>query len=1610
MTMLLAKGGGERRAARFAASRFARTARAAILLALSAGTMAASGPRYVTGPPFFTGPAGVAIGWKQPNLLYYTDPGDLSSTMNHEQADALVAAAMGVWNVPVASVTMGQGGTLQEHVSGANVYLDSTGTIFPTDVSSASAAAVPIAVIYDTDGSVTDTLLGSGASDPSECRGSSVTESVDRFDAAGYITHALIVLNGRCTGNAPELQLQMRYDLMRAFGRVLGLAWSQTNDNVFTGTPTPTYGQAMHWPIMHPIDILCGPFSYQCLPNPFELRPDDVSSMVTVYPIGQNAALSKGKQPSLMYADAASGNVSFPTGQGMAGVNVVMRRRPPSSRTPDAWFEASAVTGTTFIRAAVAPFALAAPTSPESFGTPDQNVLGRYLIAYLPLIDPHSFQSLIASIEPVNPLYTGAYSLGPYALGVVTPAGSAPAALTALITGPFDNAPLDFSIADAPSSCGTGTDGTVASPAQAAASGWWNGLICGYGHASYAGVDVRPGRSFTVEVTALDEQGFATEAKAMPVIALFAPTDSAVTGPSLGSTPSAFQALGPGMTTLSGDTGQLSRIQIAIADERGDGRPDFAYQARVFYADTLAPALVGSSGGRVTISGMGFRQGNAVLVNGFEASVVSWTATTILLDVPVMIAAQAMDGTPVDVTVMDRGTGASSTMTGALTYAARPANTMRVLTAPSGTVSSGGATVPFSVQVTGADGLTPVIGEVIAFSSRGGSVEFAACGSATCNVQTDAQGVAASGVQVLAAGTIAIQAADGPVVQGANFIATAQASSMVVLNAPAGELKVGEVAQTRFVVRDFGPDGSSGLPGRLITFRVQAGSASYSGCFASICSVLTDANGIAAIALTPTGEGLVTLEAVDGSVRQTISFIAINDTDTMTALAVPSATGYVHESLGSFNIRLFHKDGISGDYYQYVTFTAPEGVKFGVCGSNVCQMLTNTEGVAGTSVSSDLVGTFSIQVAYGAVVQRSSFTVSERTIQLRVLSAPTGDVAVGSTASIPFSAEVIGLDQATPMAGIEITLAGPEDAVLLNACHLGTCLLVSDGNGIVTTTVTPLRPGPITLNAVYVPQTQTASFNATGGNVTLRVLAQPPATGAFVQDWETFTVQLVAADGITPLGGRRVDFSVTSGSLALLACSYGTCSIDTDVNGQATMVGIPEAGGVTTVQATNAQLSVTMSFAVSAKTYGMQLLSTPPSGIVPRGAAAGIFAVRVLGSDGVTPAPGRNVTFSVVSGGAQIDVCPEPACVVVTDNYGVASISVTPLNEGAVTLLAADNAVTQTGRFITLAASAQMRLISAPAGEVGVGATAPTAFAVMVVRGDGVTPLGGVPVVFSQGDGGGTGLALFEACGLPMCTVVTDVAGVASTTVAGVTPGAVTLMATIDASFGGGSVSDGLQIVGSRYSLIGGGTTTYLAESASLGMRLDAIASVSGSTAGLQPVQWSADVGSSLSADKTVTDGAGQTSNYVTLGPLSAGKQTMVRACAWTSVCTTFRGIGVSLEDLGLAVVSGGQQRVIGGVALVPVIAQVRDGLGHPVVMATVRIYQTAAAMTMDCPSRGRCPLAPVQVSRVTVTTSDANGLVVVQPLEVSGVGMQVQMVLSTGTHGFATVVLSSGP
>ena len=1373
-----------------------------LLLWLGCAVAGASGPRFVTGPPFFPGTQSLPIGWKQANLLYSTDPGNLSATVPHAAADALVAAAAGVWNLPVASITVGQGGPLAEHVSGANVYLDASGMVYPADVMSSNAAAVPIAVIYDTDGSVTDTLLGAGASGPASCNSNAVTSTVDSFDPAGYILHAIIILNGRCTGPAAAQQLQMQYKLERTFGRVLGLAWSQNNDNVFTGSPTPTYNQALHWPILHPIDILCGLYSYQCLPDPFTLRPDDVASMVEVYPIGPNVTPAAGKQTSLAAANGAFGTVTFPDGQGMAGVNVLAKRQELNLPL-DAWDEVSGVTGTQFRRAAVSPFVTAGADAVSSMGTVAQQFAGTYNLAYIPFDAGKDFDNLTVFTEPVNPLYTGAYSLGPYGLNAVAPSGSTPAPLTFQLVSATYEIPLNFPIADAASLCGTGLDGVAADPAQIAASGWWNATICGYGHASYLGVDVKPGRTFTVEATALDANGLATTTKAMPVIGLFAPTDQIGQPgslPSLGVAASAFQGLAYGTTVLEGATGQWSRVSIGIADERGDGRPDFPYQGRMFYADSVEPTQVPDTGGTITITGMGFRAGNAVLVNGVAATATRWSANSIVATVPTLSAAEAANGTALDVEVLDRGTGATSTIKGALTYSAAASlpNAMILLSAPAGTLPVGMATaVPLAVRVVAHDGVTPVAGDKVIFSVPAGSASFGACGANTCSVPTDATGTATTTVTPLAAGAITLQAADGTLLQTAGFTAQSQPGSMTLQLAPQGSFPVGVAITTPFVIRVFEADGVTWAVNEPVTFTVPTGSAVYNQCNAPVCTCISSSVGACVLFVTPTGPGPVTLQASAGSVSRQASFTATQDVDTMVLTSAPNPTSYVGASAGSFIIQLLHGDGVTGDYGELVNFTISPGASLAGCSNGLCQLYTDAGGRVGGNVSASQNGTFTITARYGALSQTATFSATTRSYGFKVLSVPSGQVLVGTASALPFTVQLIAADGVTPMAGYPVVVGSPWGQASLSLCGVSVCTVATDANGIVSTRVTPLMAGSIPINVVYSPAVASTTVTAVAATDTLVVVSQPGGTTLYPGDTAGFRVQLIKPDGATPDAGENVTYTVTSGSFSFSGCGLATCSIVTDAQGMASIAGIAGSPGAVVITASYGSLSQAMKFSVSARADVLQVISAPASGASVGVAAPLPFAVRVLKPDGVTPAAGELVTLSVTNGAAGLAACNgASACALAVDAAGLVTTLVTPLAAGGITLQASDGSASQSVTFTAVNLPDTLRLVSAPASGAYVGVAAAAPLAVRVILGNGNAAAGkSVTVKVTNG------MASFGACaGASSCTLTADANGNVSTAVTPLGAGAITLSAadgavSVTASFNAVNRADVLQLV-----------------------------------------------------------------------------------------------------------------------------------------------------------------------------------------------------------------------
>jgi hypothetical protein len=167
----------------------------------------AGGPKYIAGVSYFDqGTTGVTLTWAQGAISYYTDQGNLSPILPGPTADMLVADAFSQWtSIPTAAVAAARAGQLAEDVNGGNVFVNGDGTIaMPADIMP-TAITTPVGIVYDSDGSVTNALLGQGAGDPINCFTDAVFGGLDNLGTNANFLHALIVMNGNCAQTSVQI-------------------------------------------------------------------------------------------------------------------------------------------------------------------------------------------------------------------------------------------------------------------------------------------------------------------------------------------------------------------------------------------------------------------------------------------------------------------------------------------------------------------------------------------------------------------------------------------------------------------------------------------------------------------------------------------------------------------------------------------------------------------------------------------------------------------------------------------------------------------------------------------------------------------------------------------------------------------------------------------------------------------------------------------------------------------------------------------------------------------------------------------------------------------------------------------------------------------------------------------------------------------------------------------------------------------------------------------------------------------------------------------------------------------------------------------------------------
>lgn len=821
------------------------------------GVLAVAGP---TG--FNPDVVGKPITWANATLSYYTDLGELSPVLTQESANTFVADAFSRWtSVTTASLSATRGGALAQDINGSNVTLNGGAIAMPADIQ-ATATNRPVGVVYDQDGSVTDALLGAGAGGSSFCASNAVYGGVDAYTLDAHFAHALLVLNGNCAQTSADLPT-FRYRLLRAVGRVLGVGWSQLNDNVRTGTPAPTGSEVLGFPLMHPRGPTCGVVP-DCLTNSDQLRMDDRAALAALYPA--NPATGIRIRGRVFFT-----NERGQPGQPMQGVNVVARWIDPANNQPSAVFAAASVSGFRFRGNDGNPVTGRVNPQGEAyskFGSDDPALEGYFELAGLELPPGVSTGSYQLSIEAVNALYGGDSGVGAAGYGSVSPSGTiAPIVIPNLTSGADVERDLVLTNSARVKKDSAEPNGFLA-PSPAPAGGSWWATLSDRGDGDFYRLHVRGGRTLHLRVTALDEGYTSTTVKTQTTLGIWSQGAALNAVPQVKANP--FNVMQNGQTRLSVTLGADADLMLGISDARSEGRPDFLYHARLLYADALTPSRIPSGGGtRLTLNGYGFNANTMVTIGGQNATVLKRTAAEMVLQAP------ALGNGPANVVVTDLANGDASTIIAGAMFGAVAGDQLQVLPPGNPGIPVGGtARFPTRVRVVAADGLTPVASVPVAFATAAPSF-FTECGASACGVTTDALGEAAVTLAVRAVGENVISAsiANGSTVQD-SVVGTSPGTSIYAAATPR-RVPQGVTTSIPISVRIL--NSGSAIPGQLVTFSFGTTPSSGAAALAA-ANVVTNSSGDAenTVQVTSLGSSFTILVCLfGGSPCSTINVLAI---------------------------------------------------------------------------------------------------------------------------------------------------------------------------------------------------------------------------------------------------------------------------------------------------------------------------------------------------------------------------------------------------------------------------------------------------------------------------------------------------------------------------------------------------------------------------------------------------------------------------------------------------------------------------------------------------------------------------------------------------------------
>jgi hypothetical protein len=351
-------------------------------------------------------------------------------------------------------------------------------------------------------------------------------------------------------------------------------------------------------------------------------------------------------------------------------------------------------------------------------------------------------------------------------------------------------------------------------------------------------------RTLSVAVTALDETSAPSESKTEPVVGIWTLGDPEGTAPPA-FTPAPFNSATFGMSRLDAQVLISNSFIIGIAHLRGDGRPDYHYHAHVLYGDSAIPPRLPVSGGATTLQGTGFAPGLAVTAGTLSVPLLATNASQMRVAVP----AQS-DGLQT-ITINDPVSGAFSIMTNVLTFgAASTDHLVLVLGSNPPTPVGTQATNPVTVRVLASDGVTPVDGATVGWTTTNGATLSICGGASSCSQISDESGIASTRVTPAAAGNAVITATLAPGVYSpaqsvAATMTATSSSSDIGVTTPYLWIAQGASISAPLTARVV----SLGAPQRGVTvnFMVAQGSGTLSAA-----SAVTNSQGYASVTLTLT--------------------------------------------------------------------------------------------------------------------------------------------------------------------------------------------------------------------------------------------------------------------------------------------------------------------------------------------------------------------------------------------------------------------------------------------------------------------------------------------------------------------------------------------------------------------------------------------------------------------------------------------------------------------------------------------------------------------------------------------------------------------------------------